>query len=261
MTDSLITPAQMLALAARGAGLEPEDLAVRQTVVGSWGRGLVEQSAASLGAAPLSGWPNGHRYPVFQAPSVTLVHYAMGASATVRAMEELAAAGARRFLTLGWLGSLQTDLPVGSLVIPTAAVSEEGTSAHYAGPATAPSNVVEAVRAQAGIQGLEVRTGRVWTTDAMYRETRDKVSRYASEGVLGVDMETAAMLSFGAFRGVEVCNLLVVSDELRDIWVPGFGDPRHMQGTVDALAVLLAVAQAASGSAARVDCSDAGETA
>jgi purine-nucleoside phosphorylase len=35
-------------------------------------------------------------------------------------------------------------------------------------------------------------------------------------------METSAMYALGQFRGVEICNLLVVSDELWKEWNPAF---------------------------------------
>jgi len=49
-------------------------------------------------------------------------------------------------------------------------------------------------------------------TVSITRETEEKVRTYAQRGVLGVDMETSAMYALGIFRGVEVCNLLTVSD-------------------------------------------------
>jgi nucleoside phosphorylase len=42
-------------------------------------------------------------------------------------------------------------------------------------------------------------------------------------GVLGVDMETSAMYAIGQYRGVKVCNFLVVSDVLGEEWEEAFG--------------------------------------
>lgn len=242
MTAPVIQPEDMLALAAAGAGLEPAALRLPETVLCCWGRGLIEKTGGELEAEAVAGWPNGHRYPVYRTSSLALAHLPMGAPMTVRALEELAAAGGRRFVTLGWMGSLQPDLPVGSLVVPTTALSEEGTSAHYGPPGPADPFLVEALNAEAARRGMQLHTGEVWTTDAMYRETRDKVDAYAARGVLGVEMETAAMLSFASFQGVKICNLLVVSDELHGVWKPGFGDPRHGAATLEALALLVSVA-------------------
>jgi hypothetical protein len=38
-------------------------------------------------------------------------------------------------------------------------------------------------------------------------------------------METSAMYALGRFRGVRVCNLLVISDELWQAWRPAFRTP------------------------------------
>ncbi len=55
----------------------------------------------------------------------------LGAPQGVMVMEKLIALGAKRVWVLGWCGSLQPNLLVGDIVIPTTALSEEGTSAHY----------------------------------------------------------------------------------------------------------------------------------
>ena len=39
-------------------------------------------------------------------------------------------------------------------------------------------------------------------------------------------METSAMYTLGQVRNVDVCNLLVVSDELCNKWEPAFGTNR-----------------------------------
>jgi purine-nucleoside phosphorylase len=69
--------------------------------------------------------------------------------------------------------------------------------------------------------------GPVWSTDAPYRETGDRVLSLQKKGVLGVDMELSALLTVGHFRQVEMGALLVVSDELGTLrWRPGFSSSR-----------------------------------
>jgi len=41
-----------------------------------------------------------------------------------------------------------------------------------------------------------------WTTDGLYRETRDKVASRVAEGCLTVEMEAAAFFAVAAFRGI-----------------------------------------------------------
>ncbi len=150
----------------------------------------------------------------------------VGAPGTVMILEELIACGAKSFIGLGWAGSLQPEASVGSFFIPTSCISEEGTSAHYLDHNTdlrADPNLAAALEIASRDEGVLIRKGPQWTTDAPYRELRDKVRSFREAGVLGVDMETSAMYALASFRGIKVCNLLVVSDVLDTEWQPGFG--------------------------------------
>ena len=56
--------------------------------------------------------------------------------------------------------------------------------------------------------------GKVWTTDAIYRETRQKVERRRAEGCLVVEMEAAAFFAVARFRGIRFAQLLYGGDDL-----------------------------------------------
>jgi len=88
-------------------------------------------------------------------------------------------------------------------------------------------------------EGVKVVPGPLWTTDAPYRELVSKIEAYRRQGVVGVDMETSAMYALGRVRGVAVCNLLVVSDELWHEWRPAFGSPELREATQRAQRVIL----------------------
>ena len=176
---------------------------------GGWARHFLFHSNLHLAESP----------PMFWAGP------AVGAPMAVICLEKLIALGARRIIVCGWCGSLQPDLAVGELVLPTWGISEEGTSGHY--PVT--GKVESSPRLRKGLKdffadtGKELREGPVWTTDALYRETREKVVRYGSEGILGADMECSALLQVAAFRGVELAAVLMVSDLLWQYpWQPAF---------------------------------------
>lgn len=151
---------------------------------------------------------------------------AFGAPAAVVLMERLVALGARALVGLGSCGSLQPWLPVGSVVLPDSALVEEGTSPHYLAPhvRTIPHQELFRILQESLMEeGLEPHAGRVWTTDAVFRETREKVVLYQREGVLAVDMESSALMSAAGFRGVAFASLMVVSDELGTLrWHRGF---------------------------------------
>ena len=57
-------------------------------------------------------------------------------------------------------------------------------------------------------------TAKVWTTDALYRETRGKVARRVAEGCVAVDMEASALFAVARFRGVRIAHILAAADDL-----------------------------------------------
>ncbi len=178
---------------------------------------------------------------------ITLSGPFLGAPHAIIAMEKLIVLGVKRVWVLGWCGSLQHGLHTGHVVIPTSAASEEGTSAHYPIPGRALesnarlNSILEQALKQ---QGLHFSKGPVWTTDAVYRETPDKVRTYQNQGVLAVEMEMSALMTVAIYRSVSMAGLLVVSDELSDLkWRPGFSSPLLKKNSRAAGQVLLRVAR------------------
>ena len=66
--------------------------------------------------------------------AVSIVRSPIGAPGTISVMEELIECGAKKIIGIGYAGSLQANIPIGSLIIPTHCVSDEGTSRHYLAP-------------------------------------------------------------------------------------------------------------------------------
>lgn len=159
----------------------------------------------------------------------TLAGPFLGAPAAVMAMEKLIVLGTRRIWVLGWCGSLQPGLRVGQLVIPSTAISEEGTSGHYPvakQQCESDQGLNRMLRTALDQEGLAFSEGPVWTTDAVYRETKEKVKRYQAQGVLAVEMEISALMTVACYRSVKLAALLTVSDELFDLrWRRGFSNP------------------------------------
>lgn len=156
----------------------------------------------------------------------------VGAPWAIFLCEQMIAVGARAIIAAGAAGSLREHAPVGSLVVPTSAIREEGTSYHYAPPEfeAVPSRELAAALAQ-GCEdhGVEAFQGVNWTTDAPFREMRTKVQRFSARGVVSVDMEASAMFVLGRLRQVEVASLFIVSDELFHPWKPAFQEPGYLE--------------------------------
>jgi len=166
---------------------------------------------------------------------------AVGAPMAVLTLEKLVALGAKRIIVYGWCGTLTETLRLGDILLPTWALSEEGTSGHYPVESRPEASHVLRLALADYLQGRNIASisGPVWTTDAPYRETWDKVSMYSRQSLLGVDMEFAALCTVAAFRGVDLAAVLLVSDELwRRPWQPGFKDKHFKERSRLVLEVL-----------------------
>jgi uridine phosphorylase len=140
----------------------------------------------------------------------------IGGSYAVLIAEQLAAAGAELIIGLTSAGRVSPELPLPCLVPVTGAIRDEGTSFHYL-PASkdvgCPVPVfVPILERELAATGWTVRCGKVWTTDAPYRETKTQLEEWATEGVLAVEMQAASLFAFGAARGVAVASVAMVSN-------------------------------------------------
>jgi uridine phosphorylase len=163
------------------------------------------------------------------AEPVSLVGPMVGAPYAVMLLETLVAWGVRQFFFFGWCGAVSPVVKIGDIVLPTAAFIDEGTSVHYCDSREAPRvshptpASVERIRHIQEPENTRLHAGAVWTTDAIFRETPDKIRRFQAEGALAVDMEMSALFSAAHYRGVDIGGILVVSDELSSLnWLPGF---------------------------------------
>lgn len=149
--------------------------------------------------------------------TLALFHPGVGAPLAAGLLEEAIALGCRSFVACGGAGVLDATLALGHIVIPTAAVRDEGTSYHYLPPSreVAPSRVaVTAIERVLRQRGAPYVAGKTWTTDAIYRETAAKVARRRAEGCLTVEMEAAAFFAVAQFRGVSFGQVLYGGDDL-----------------------------------------------
>lgn len=153
---------------------------------------------------------------------LAVVHPGVGAPLAAAFLEELIARGCRSFVACGGAGVLVPDIALGHVIVPTAAIRDEGTSYHYVAAAreAAPTpDAVGAILATLGRHHVPFVTGKTWTTDGLYRETRGKVAQRVAEGCLTVEMEAAAFFAVAAFRGVAFGQILYAGDDLSgDDW-------------------------------------------
>jgi uridine phosphorylase len=168
------------------------------------------------------------KHPVYELEKagqrIALLQPGIGAPFAAGFLEEIIAHGSRKFIVCGGCGVLDGAIARGHVLVPTSAVRDEGTSYHYlppgreVGPTPSALAAIEDALRDLGIEYLPIKT---WTTDAIYRETRDKVNQRLAEGCLTVEMEAAALFAVAQFRGVELGQLLYAGDDLSgEIWDP-----------------------------------------
>lgn len=161
------------------------------------------------------------------AGGVSIAGPAVGAPYAVMVLEMLIAWGARKIFFMGWCGSISKKVQIGDIIMPSAAVIDEGTSRHYQNGDTRlsyPSEpMVTRLRAEMNLNQLHYHSGTLWSTDAIFRETPKQVEYYQHQGAIAVDMEISALFTVARFRQVDLAAVAVVSDELGSFkWRPGF---------------------------------------
>lgn len=155
----------------------------------------------------------------------------VGEPLCVSQYEDIIAMGSKRLILLGNCGVLDKKIEDCGIIIPMKAIRDEGTSYHYAESCETIDvnhkyrNEFKEVLKEFGYPYIE---GITWTTDASYRETRDKVNRRKEQGAICVEMECAGMQALCDFRGTEFFQFFYAGDNLdHSSW-----EPRSLSGEV-----------------------------
>lgn len=144
--------------------------------------------------------------------------------------EEIIAMGSKRLILLGNCGVLDKRIEDCGIIIPIKAVRDEGTSYHYAKPCDTIDvnhNYRDEFKKVLKEFGYPYVEGITWTTDACYRETRDKVNKRKEMGAVCVEMECAGMQALCDFRGTEFFQFFYAGGNLdHSSW-----EPRSLSGS------------------------------
>lgn len=160
-------------------------------------------------------------YPIYKAAvdgtELAFMMAPVGAALCVGVFEEAFASGVETVVLFGNCGVLDKGIRDCSIIVPTSAMRDEGTSWHYAPPADEiPVNTALAplFRELLTAEGVTYTEGKCWTTDAFYRETPEKVARRKAQGCVCVDMECSAMAALAQFRQKQVLQFFYAGDNL-----------------------------------------------
>ena len=158
----------------------------------------------------------------FADSEVQLVLGAIGCPACGGNLDMMNGMGVRKVMFCGGGGVLDRNIEVGQLLLVDGAIRDEGFSYHYLPPsrvAHANPDVNAKIASYLDAQEISYLRGLTWTTDAIFRETPDRIARRREEGAKIVEMEQAGCLAVAQFRGFDYGALIYGGDDVsQDEW-------------------------------------------
>lgn len=155
---------------------------------------------------------------------ILVISTGMGGPSAAIAVEELAMIGVDTVIRLGTCGGMQPEVRSGELILPTAAIRQEGTTKEYVYgefPAAANFDVVRALDEAAEKVGVKVHKGIVQSKDSYYgqhmpdrmpaeRDLKEHYDAWIRAGALASEMECAAVFIVSQVRRLRAGAVLHV---------------------------------------------------
>lgn len=121
-------------------------------------------------------------------------------------------------IRIGSAGGIQDDVNVMDVIIGMGACSESSYATQYELPGTfapiADYELIEKAVHAAREKGIPVKVGNVLSTDIFYNDNPTGTDKWKKMGVLGVEMEAAALYMNAARAGKKALCILTVSDHM-----------------------------------------------
>ena len=155
--------------------------------------------------------------PSATAEGITIINFGMGSPNAATIMDLLSAIEPKAVLFLGKCGGLKKKNQLGDLILPIAAIRNEGTSNDYLPPevpALPAFNIQRAVSHILRDEEQDYWTGVVFTTNRRVWEYDAKFKKYLSKTrAMAIDMETATLFTVGFSNRLPTGALLLVTDQ------------------------------------------------
>lgn len=169
----------------------------------------------------------------FEGQEIAVIQAGIGEPYCVGNFEEVIQLGVENILLFGSCGSLMPYNPC-SIIVPYSAIKDEGTSYHYAPPSDEielNNKLVKNLCDFFDSKNVKYELGKTWTTDAFYRETKQKIEKRKKAGAICVEMECAGMVAMCKFRNVNFMTFFYTGDCLaNETWDIGCLSQLNLQG-------------------------------
>lgn len=185
---------------------------------------VVEKLASEGKILPERTIPGENPIPVyrFAGANTLLVLGQVGCPACAGNLDLFNAMGIKKVMFCGGGGVLDKNIEVGQILLVEGAIRDEGFSYHYVKPSrtiyTDPE-VTQAIARYLEERSISYIRGLVWTTDAIFRETADRIARRKAEGAKIVEMEQAGCIAVAQCRHFTYGALIYGGDDVsQDQW-------------------------------------------
>jgi len=126
--------------------------------------------------------------------------------------------GVKNLIRIGSCGAIQPDVNMRDIILAEGASTDSQTNKLvFNGADFAPiANFNLLLKAYNSVleKGLKVHVGNVLSSDIFYSDDPDFWKKWAKYGILGIDMEAAALYSVAAKYKVNALTILTVSDQI-----------------------------------------------
>ena len=153
----------------------------------------------------------------FEGHSVSVMASGMGMpSAAIYITELIRHYDVERIIRVGTAGGYSPDLELRQIVVATEAVTNSNMSELLGAPTpiAATPRMLDVVADVAASNGASLELGTVFTSDIFYEPNDDAQDRHTANGVIAVEMETAALYSICAIEGAEALSMFTITDHL-----------------------------------------------
>lgn len=135
-------------------------------------------------------------------------------------IEDLSYNGVQKFIIFGNCGVLDKSIEDCQIIIPNKAFRDEGVSYHYL-PDSESIDLSDEYK-DIFIEILKEKSfdyveGATWTTDAFYRETKEKVEYFRSNGAVCVEMEGSVIAAVCKRKNLSYFTFYYAGDNLDSI--------------------------------------------
>lgn len=165
----------------------------------------------------------------YRGTKITTINGGRFSPDTAITTEILCNAQPKAMIRIGSCGALREDIGVGDIVVVDSAVRGEGVTPYYVDKnfkTESDHQLTDTLEEVAKLSGLKVHRGKVWTTDALLRETSEFVNQAIDQGAIIVDMVTSTFLTICQLYKIPATAICAVSDNIITGQM-GFIDPNY----------------------------------